>query len=268
MKAVVLGCGNMSRAIIEGMSGAVDFSETYFYTPSQSKAKSLAAQVKGRFAAELTDLPTDPDVVILGCKPQQFAELSKLIKGKFHSDPLYLSILAATPLSLHESLLGSKKILRVMPNMSVRFKKGISILLDSDIPEVLKIEWEKNFALIGKVKRVKTEEQFNHLMLLCGSGPAFMYQWLKWLSVMSEDLTMNEREELAIAVMEGALETMRNDSSKSLETLISEVTSKGGVTAAVLSGWSDESIQGKLQAGWDKGIKRTEEIEKIILSSV
>lgn len=266
MKGIVLGCGNMSSAIIEGMNGVVDFSQTSFYTPSKTKAMALSQKVGGKFAAEIEDLPSDPDFVLLACKPQQFAELSKKLKGKFSNDPLYLSILAATPLSLHESFLESKKILRIMPNMPVRFKKGISLLLSSPaVGESDKDFWEKSFTLIGKVKWVTTEDEFNHLMLLCGSGPAFMYQWLKWLAEMSDDLTIKEREELAISVMEGALESIKNDSHKTLETLISEVTSKGGVTAAVLTGWDEAKARDSLKKGWQKGITRTSEIEQIIL---
>ena len=266
MKGIVLGCGNMSSAIIEGMASVIDFSNTAFYTPSQTKAMNLSKKVGGVFAATLEDLPTNPDFVILACKPQQFAELAKKIKSSFTSDPLFISILAATPRSLHESLLGSNRILRVMPNMPVRFKQGVSLLLSaSGVKEDEKAFWEKSFSEIGVVKWTKTEDEFNHLMLLCGSGPAFMYQWLKWLSEMSDDLSLKERESLAISVMEGALASIKNDSSKSLENLISEVTSKGGVTAAVLNGWDEAKVSGALSQGWKKGISRTSEIEQIII---
>jgi pyrroline-5-carboxylate reductase len=266
MKGIVLGCGNMSSAIIEGMSSVMDFKNTFFYTPSKTKAQILSQKVKGQFAENLEDIPLDPDFVILACKPQQFAELAKKLKGRFTSSPLYISILAATPRSLHESLLASDRILRVMPNMPARFKKGISLLLSSGgVTGEEKSFWENNFSQIGVVKWTKTEEEFNHLMLLCGSGPAFMYQWLLWLSQMSEDLTQKERETLIISVMEGAMASIKNDSAKSLETLIAEVTSKGGVTAAVLDGWKNENVLESLQKGWEKGHTRTSEIEQIII---
>lgn len=267
MKGIVLGCGNMSSAIILGLNGLVDFKDTYFYTPSKTRAEKLAASVSGKFSEALDDLPTDPDFVMLACKPQQFAELALKLKGRFTTDPLFISILAATPRSLHEKLLGSKRILRVMPNMSVRFKKGVSLLLaTNEVSKAEKSQWEKSFAHLGLVKWTKDDEEFNHLMLLCGSGPAFMYQWLQWMSEMTKSLPQEEGAALATAVMNGALASIQHSADKTLLELISEVTSKAGVTAAVLEGWKQENIQEKLQAGWQAGIKRTEEIENLILT--
>ncbi len=268
MKMLVLGCGNMSSAIIEGLAKDFDYTNTYFFTPSQTRAQTLAAKVGGKFVGRIKELPADPEVVFIACKPQQFSELAKELVGKFTSNPTYISILAATPISLHESLLHTKKVLRVMPNMPVRFNKGISLLHSSaDIPETEKLFWEEKFSIIGEAKWVQNEDEFNQLMLLTGSGPAFIYQWLKWMAEMNQGISKSEQEKLAISVMEGALAAIKSDDSKSLDTLISEVTSKGGVTAAVLEGWKNENVSTSLQRGWKKGLLRTAEIEKIILQS-
>ena len=266
MKGIVLGCGNMSQAMIQGMKGVVDFKQTSFYTPSKTRAKDLAQTVGGLLAEELDDLPSDPDFVFINCKPQQFNQLAHDLKGRFTSNPLYISILAATPRSVHETLLNSDRILRVMPNMPVRYKKGISLLLSSKgVSEIEKKQWAEYLGSLGMIKWTQTEEEFNRLMLLCGSGPAFMYQWLKWLSQMSDDLDMNQREELAIAVMEGSLMALKSAPEKSLETLIGEVTSKGGVTAAVLDGWKMSGVEDSLKKGFVQGEKRTNEIQDLVV---
>ncbi|MFY7993812.1 MAG: pyrroline-5-carboxylate reductase family protein [Bacteriovoracaceae bacterium] len=266
MKGIVLGCGNMSQAMIQGMKGVVDFKQTFFYTPSKTRAKNLAQEVGGLFAQELDDLPRDPDFVFINCKPQQFNQLAQDLKGRFTSNPLFISILAATPRSLHETLLGSDRILRVMPNMPVRYQKGVSLLLSSNgVSDSEKKKWTEYLGSLGMIKWTQTEEEFNRLMLLCGSGPAFMYQWLRWLSQMSDDLDLAQREELSIAVMEGALFALKSAPEKNLETLIGEVTSKGGVTAAVLEGWKTAGVEESLKKGFIQGEKRTNEIQDLII---
>lgn len=268
MKGIVLGCGNMSRAVVQGLSSVVNFNQTYFYTPSKLRAQELAQDVDGLFLENLDSLPIDPEFIFIACKPQQFSELAKSLKGKFKTNPLFISILAATSLSLHEELLGSSRILRVMPNMPVKFKAGVSLLMASpDVTKAERDQWQEWFNHIGITKWTQSEKEFDQLMLLCGSGPAFMYQWMKWLAEMSPELNQKECENLIIAVMEGSLASIKEQKSKDLQVLINEVTSKGGVTAAVLNGWESEMISASLKKGWDQGIKRVDEITEIILQS-
>ncbi len=268
MKGIVLGCGNMSRAVVQGLSSVLNFNQTYFYTPSKTKAQKLAQDVGGIFLEDLSTLPEDPEFVFLACKPQQFSDLAKSLKGKFKTNPLFISILAATSLSLHEELLGSTRILRVMPNMPVKFKTGVSLLIASaSVTKAEKDQWQNSLNHIGVTKWTQNEKEFDQLMLLCGSGPAFMYQWLKWLAEMSPELNFDECQQLAISVMEGSLASIKEQKDKDLQTLINEVTSKGGVTAAVLSGWEKENISASLKNGWNQGLTRVDEITQIILQS-
>ena len=92
MKIGVLGCGNMASAVVEGMSA----SDTQFitYTPSQTRAISLADKVGGRHVSSLEELG-ETDMVIIGCKPHQFSTLAGELLEKRVPLKMVVSIMAA-----------------------------------------------------------------------------------------------------------------------------------------------------------------------------
>jgi pyrroline-5-carboxylate reductase len=260
MKVLVLGAGKMIEGILLGLRESVDLSMWTIYSPSGVSAEKLALKVGAKSCSTFSGL--NPDFVLIGCKPQQLKDLKGTI-GDVFQDKLFVSILAALSEEQQLKILGAKKLLRFMPNLAVARNAGVGLLSSRSAKDQLSVI-ENLFLALGKVK-VVSEKELDELTLLTGSGPAFFYELAKELASAFSSLTQEEREELARQVMSGA-SRVAQDSEKGLDTLISEVTSKGGVTIAVLEKWREKNLKGLIAEGIEAGKQRSEELRSRLQS--
>ena len=262
MKVLILGAGKMVEAILDGLKNESDLTQFYVYSPSGKSAELLAKKVGINFAATLDEVK-DPTWVWLGCKPQQLKDLAQTIKGKFPK-ATYVSMLAALAEADQLTVLGASKLIRIMPNMPVRYKKGITLLSSNSAPQELK-KVKTLFSLVGLAKEVK-ESELEELTLLTGSGPAFFYEFTKMLAGSFTSLSEKEREDLARMVLTGSGVSIES-SADPLSTMIGNVTSKAGVTIAVLEKWRQSKFSELVQNGILAGKARSGEIGESIRRS-
>lgn len=261
MKVLVLGAGKMVEAILMGLQNETDLSQFYVYSPSGKSAEALAKKVGVNFAATLDAV--QPDWVWIGCKPQQLKELAATITGKFPK-ATFVSMLAAVDEADQRQILGVSKLIRIMPNLSVKFKKGITLVSSDSAKTELKTI--KNlFSLIG-LSQEMNEKELEELTLLTGSGPALFYEFTKNLAANFTSLSETDRENLARQVLQGAGISTAG-SSENLGVMIDGVTSKAGVTIAVLEEWRKLGLKDLLKKGVEAGIKRTSEIKETLRRS-
>jgi pyrroline-5-carboxylate reductase len=262
MKILVLGAGNMVAAILEGLKNETDMSHFYLYSPSGKSAKELAAKVGANFVSTLDEI-NDPVWVWIGCKPQQLKDLGKSIQGKF-PQATFVSMLAALKESDQLNVLGAQKLIRIMPNLPVRFKKGITLLSSLSASAELK-QMKTLFSTIGLTQEVN-EDELEELTLLTGSGPALFYEFTKILAASFTSLNEEQRENLSRMVMIGSGVSV-GSSEENLSHMIDNVTSKAGVTIAVLNEWRDLKLNELIQKGIVAGKKRTSEITQSLRQS-
>jgi pyrroline-5-carboxylate reductase len=258
MKVLVLGAGKMAGAILEGLKNEVDLSRFYIYSPSGVSAEALAKSV-GAVQVKTLDEIT-PDYVWLGCKPQQLKDLALQINGRFQ-DATFVSMLAALSEKDQLNVLGVKKLIRIMPNLSVKHKKGIT-LISTESAKANLAQIKTLFSLIGLAKELP-EAELEELTLLTGSGPALFYEFTKILSASFTSLKIEEREELARMVLLGA-GLSASASTETLSTMIDGVTSKAGVTIAVLEQWRKLKMNELILDGVSTGKKRSDEIKALL----
>ncbi len=252
MKVLVIGAGKMVNSILAGLP-ADTVSSWGILSKSGDSAKNLAQKYGLTFVSSVQDF-AHPDWILLGCKPQQLKEI------KIPDVPV-MSLLAAVTEKSQKNILAVKHLVRVMPNLPVKYKKGVTLLTTTS-PE--KVSYPQS--LFGQLGLVKTlnEEEFEEITLLTGSGPALFYEFAKTLASSFQSLDEVTREELVKSVLSGAAASLKNDS---LQKMIDDVTSKGGVTIAVLEEWRQSGFSQVLAKGVVSGIKRTEEIKSHLLQS-
>ena len=257
MNILILGAGKMVEGILLGLVGKVDMKTWSLFSPSGTSAKLLADKVGAKFVNDLDSIK-DPEWILLGCKPQQLSQLKSTIGDRFKSS-LFVSLLAALSEKDQLKTLGATSLIRVMPNLAVKYNQGISLLASSSaLPQIGRIE--EIFKFLGEVVKV-SEDELEELTLLTGSGPAFYYEFTKNLAESFTSLTPEMREKLARKVLAGAAVSAGNDNG-TLSTLTDSVTSKAGVTIAVLEEWRKNNMQGFLHKGITTGKKRSIEIQE------
>jgi pyrroline-5-carboxylate reductase len=148
-----------------------------------------------------------------------------------------------------------------MPNLPVKSRSGVT-LLSSSSKQLLKMP-EELFSKLGLAK-IMPEKELEELTLLTGSGPALFYEFAKTLASSFTSLTDSDREQLVKAVLQGSAASLNETS---LESMIDAVTSKGGVTIAVLEEWRKKGLSDVLAGGVKNGMKRTEELKAHLLQN-
>jgi pyrroline-5-carboxylate reductase len=256
MKVLILGAGKMVEGILTGLIGKIPMDDWSIYTPSGISAKTLAQKVGAKAVSDLGAIE-NPEWILVGCKPQQLASLKVTLQGKY-PNALYVSLLAALSEADQMKTLGITNLIRVMPNLAVKYNQGVSLIsTESAKNQLLRIE--EIFNLLGEVVKV-SENELEELTLLTGSGPAFFYEFAKNLAQSFTSLDPAKREHLARKVMAGAA-VMSNNESQSLNEMINAVTSKAGVTIAVLEDWRARNLAEFVGAGVSAGKKRSAEIK-------
>lgn len=261
MRVLVLGAGRMVQAILSGFKKTENLSEWVIYSPSGVSAQKLAGKVGARVTTDPL-LVKNPDWILVGCKPQQLSDLGKTLQGAF-KESLFVSILAALSESDQLEKLGGKELIRVMPNLPVEFNEGISLLASTSGQRRLS-SMQSLFSKLG-TSLVVSEDELEELTLLTGSGPAFFYEFARDLAGSFTSLDEVKREELVKQVFKGAAQTLVKN-SESLEELTSKVTSKAGVTIAVLTYWREINLKEKLVSAISAGKKRAQEIRTTLRS--
>ena len=259
MRVLVLGAGKMVEAILVGLKKTDNLSEWMIYSPSGVSASKLAGKVGARAVAELA-LVKNVDWVLVGCKPQQLREL-KLGLGDRFKESLFVSLLAAVSERDQLEILGVKELIRFMPNMPVEFNEGIGLLASISAKGRLS-SFQTLFSKLG-TSLIVTEEELDDLTLLTGSGPALFYEFSRQLAHSFESLSDEQREKLVRQVFKGSSLALQK-SPHSLLEMKDAVTSKGGVTLAVLNEWVDLGLEGLIKKGIKAGKDRVEEIKAII----
>jgi pyrroline-5-carboxylate reductase len=258
MRLLILGAGKMVEAIITGLHGKRDLSELWIYSPSGLSAKKLSQMYQMNWAKDLNEIKAiDFDFVMVGCKPQQLKDLAFIFPNHLKNTPV-ISILAALSEEKQKQILGVSRLIRLMPNLPVKFGAGVSLVSSHSASEEMS-HMEQYLSPLGHLKIVK-EHELEELTLLTGSGPALFYEFTKYLSQCFESLSIEEREKLARMVFYGSALSAHQASDEKIDDLISAVTSKGGVTIEVLNSWRHSPLKKLLQEGIDSGKQRAESI--------
>jgi pyrroline-5-carboxylate reductase len=260
MNVLVIGAGKMTSAILEGFVGQMDFSQWMIYSPGGQSSKSLAQKIGAQVIGSLHEAK-EPDWILVGCKPQQLQSLASNLPESLRG-ALFVSMLAAIPEKKQLEVLGASKLIRIMPNLPVKHREGVTLMCGQSAAGELK-EFQKLFALLG-MSLIVGEPELEELTLLTGSGPALVYEFTRSLAEGFTALTPTQREILAVQMLYGAALNAHKEKGQ-LQTKIDAVTSKGGVTIAVLEGWRRHSFLDTVKAGLLAGQERARAIAKEII---
>ncbi len=125
--AWLVGCGNMAGAMVEGWRAAdVAFDAVTAIRPSGTPVPGVRT---------VTDLPIDkaPRFVMLGVKPQKLDEILPSLAPHVGRETVLVSLLAGvTAATLRNRFPAARAIVRVMPNLPVSHRQGVTALFSTD----------------------------------------------------------------------------------------------------------------------------------------
>ena len=254
-----IGMGNMAKALAGGFitSGKVAASDVYAYAPNQEKLAANAAAVGFTACANLGQLASECDTLIMACKPYQIesvlGELGAAISGK-----TLVSVAAGWDFDKYaQHLPEGVAVQYIMPNTPVSVGAGMILIeeknsLADDDRQQLKDLLES----VGGWVELPT-----HLMgagmAISGCGPAFFDMIIEALGDggVKNGLPRDKAYELAARTMEGSAKLFL-ESGLHPGQLKDQVCSPGGTTIKGIAALEEAGVRAAFISVVDAVLKK------------
>jgi len=231
-----IGSGKMAGAIIKGLiksgfAAAKDIQATQAESEgTEEKSKSLGGI---NVILDNKKLVKNSDVIFIAVKPNQVLGVLEEIKPFVTTEKLIVSIAAGINITkLELNLPQGTRVVRVMPNTPALVGEGMSGMFGGKNVNQEDVDFVKNLlSTIGKCIVVDNESQMDIVTAISGSGPAFFYKVINDIARAGEKLGLNYEKSLMLSIQTAiGSAKMAMQREVSMETLISNVATKGGCT--------------------------------------
>ncbi len=188
------------------------------------------------------------DYLIVALKPQLIDDVLPAYLPRLSPTGVISSIAAgysAAKLAAHAP---GRSVIRIMPNLPAMIEKGVSgLYAHGAVSETASSEIERLALCSGEIVWVDSEDMLDRLTAVAGSGPGYVFEMLRAYVEAAEELGFSEEDakSLVMGTVRGTLE-LALQSDQSLENLRTNVTSKGGTTAAGLDALNGNGEYSKL----------------------
>lgn len=227
-----VGCGNMGGAILEGWrTGGVDLSPVTVIRPSGTPVDGA------RVVTSVVEAGPPPRLAVLAFKPQKLDEVATELRRYLSPKTAVVSMLAGVEAaSLRQRFPGVDSIVRVMPNLPVAVRRGVTGLYSPDADAPTHVEVNNLFTALGFAMWMADESKLAALGSVAGAGPAYVARFIAALAKagVSRGLTEETANTLALETVLGTA-WMAATKDESMDSVARRVASPKGTTEAGLS---------------------------------
>jgi len=268
----IIGFGNMGSAIAGRIK---DKYRVFVFEKDKHRTEGLKGVT---VCANISDLASAAEVLLIAVKPQDFGHLLKEIKS-YSKDKLIISIAAGISTNYIEKALGNVRVVRAMPNIGAKIGESVTCVSKGMFAGEHDLDFARElFYLLGEVKEIE-EKMMNAATAISGSGPAYIFYFVEKNGLDPDNIPEHSREDFRMRLERAAIElgfafeyaaflsssTVNTGIALMKETRLApselrqQVSSKGGTTEA--------AIRVLEQGGsWDEAakaaLKRAEELSK------
>lgn len=267
-----LGAGNMAEALIEGLiygklcsPGQIICSDV-----KETRLKFIGEKYSVKTASSNQEVVREASVVILAVKPQIMKEAVGEVAGGLDLRKLVISIAAGISMNSIEACAGKElKLIRVMPNICVAVREGVSALAggrhatDGDRRLAKEI-----FDAVGKSLFIE-ENLLDAVTGLSGSGPAYIFLIIDALADagVKVGLARNDALLLASQTVLGAAKMMI-ETGEHPGKLKDMVTSPGGTAITGLHTLEEGGLRTTLINAVEKATNRSRSLGEIMKRAI
>tara|TARA_B100000945_G_scaffold292999_1_gene268606 strand:+ start:203 stop:1009 length:807 start_codon:yes stop_codon:yes gene_type:complete len=260
-----IGAGQMASALASGFAAADESiapEVISFFDPAESSRQRFSNRVAGAQALESAEsVIAESDIIFLAVKPQIMPVVLPPIAEAIDENVLVVSIAAGVSLATISTMLGSTRIIRVMPNTPCLV--GTSAAVYSPAEGATQSDCDELGQLLNStgIAYQLAESYLDAVTGLSGSGPAYVYNIIEALSDggVAMGLPRDIATRLAAQTVKGAAE-MVLETGLHPGTLKDQVTSPGGTTIAGLRAMQDRGVSGAMMAAVEAATKRSREL--------
>lgn len=228
----------MAQALATGAvaGGVLNGSDLIFAEPNETQRLVLLDKFpQAKLVIEAAEVLAVADRVVLAVKPQVLKSIAPVLAKSIKSKHLLVSIAAGISLSSLQHLLGTARVVRVMPNTPAQVGAGASaIAAPAELAEA-DVQWvEQLMNSVGLSVRVP-DHLIHAVTGVSGSSPAYVYLVIEALSDggVALGLPRATATQLAAQAVLGAAKMVLETGLHPGE-LKDQVTSPAGTTIAAL----------------------------------
>jgi pyrroline-5-carboxylate reductase len=258
----IIGCGNMGRAIIEGLATGETNEQIVGVTSDSGSLEQLQNRFAGHdhvsFVTREEELPEGVTDFIVAVKPKDVSTALTDWRDAIDragDDAVVISVAAGLSLAAIESdVPKDAALVRAMPNTPALVGAGVTGLWSRDDRACRRAD--ALFSAVGEVVVLDSESEFDALTAVSGSGPAYVFMAIEALADggVAEGLDRETAVTLAVQTILGASE-LASETGEHPGVLKDAVTSPGGTTAAGLRSLESDGFR----SSWIQAVKQAAE---------
>jgi len=256
-----IGGGNMAQALIGGLISQGLPATRITVSDPVEKVRSLLAEKEVNVTDDNIAAIKDADIVLFAVKPQVLAGVLKPLQGLLDGK-LVISIVAGAEIATLSVLLGTDRIVRVMPNTPALVQTGAhGLFANAEVGSDDRELASQILASTGLTIWVNSEAQIDAVTAVSGSGPAYFFYMMESMIRAGKNLGLDEKVATALTLQTalGAAQ-MAITSSNTPAELRKNVTSPNGTTQAALEVFDRAQISQNIQAALAAAQKRSQEL--------
>lgn len=263
-KVGFIGCGNMAKAIINGMiaSQIISPGNIWVFDRKAETNHSMAQQYGLNAADNLESMAKEVDILVSAVKPKVTLKILGSIAGNLNKDSLVVSVAAGVTLDALATVLGhDRKIIRVMPNTPALVGVGMT----SVTPNVMVTEDETQsiidiFKSFGKAEQVD-ESLIHSVVGVSGSAPAYVFVMIEAMAdaAVLGGMPRKQAYEFAAQAVKGAAQMVLETGTHPGE-LKDAVCSPGGTTIAAVQTLESKGFRSAIIEAMQHCMQKSEEL--------
>lgn len=260
-----IGAGNMGAAIMKGILSSDMSKDVSIYAYDKFEPALEKVRAFGVNAAEsAADVVKKCKYVFFAIKPQQLDEVLDEVATEVTADNVIVSILAGVTDEYYaKRTVAGAKVVLVMPNTPFLLGEGATALSRSDTVTDEEFDLVCKIFSSGGISKVIAKDKMKEIIAINGSSPAFIYLYAQAFIDYAESVGIDGEvaKELFSKSLIGSAK-MITDSGKSIEELITMVSSKGGTTLAGLEKLREGDLHKTVEECCKACTKRAYELSK------
>lgn len=264
-----IGGGNMAQALIGGLIARGLPPTRITVSDPVEQVRELLKEKDVHVTEDNLAAIAQADIVVLAVKPQVLAQVLRPLYGQF-DDKLVISIVAGAEIATISELLGTERVVRVMPNTPALVQTGAHGLYAAEQVNSTDRELASQvLAATGLTIWVNSEAQIDAVTAVSGSGPAYFFYLMESMIRAGKNLGLDEKVATALTLQTalGAAQ-MAITSSNTPAELRKNVTSPNGTTQAAIEVFDHAQISQNIQAALAAAKTRSQELAQELSDSI
>ncbi len=253
-RIAIIGGGNMAQAFIGGLARREAGGDLKLAVCEvrPERREELASRFGVEAHGEIGPCVRGAALVMLAVKPQDLGSVLRPLGQALPREnaPVVVSIAAGVPLSvIAAGLPAGVPLVRVMPNLPALVGRGVlGYFVSPQVGGQARALCLRVLEAVGRAFELREEALLDAVTALSGSGPAFVFDFVRGLALAGEALGLDAELSRALA-----LETLNGSgavlaqSGDPVETWIQRVASKGGTTEQGLRVLAERDLEGILR---------------------